>query len=64
MTKAQIEARLQAAGAFYVFDLDDLHEVWATPWGFTITVRCAGPFGALDEDDLQAIVDDILASRP
>lgn len=62
--KDAIEARLRAAGAFYLCDLDDLHEVWCTPWGFEITVRCAGPFGTLEEADLVEIEQAIRDSRP
>ncbi len=64
MTKDEIERRLRAAGAMYMADLDDLHELWCTPWGFQITVRCAGPYGNLDEEDLAEIEAEIRASRP
>ena len=64
MSKTEIEARLRAAGGIYATDLDDLHELWVTTWGFEITVRCAGPFGTLDEDDLVEIVEAIADSRP
>jgi hypothetical protein len=64
VSKAEIEARLRAAGAMYAADLDDLHELWVTAWGFEITVRCAGPFGTLDEEDLVEIELEIRVSRP
>lgn len=64
MTKGEIEARLRAAGAFYAADADDLHEMWATPWGFVIWVPMAGPFGELDEADLLEIEQEIRDSRP
>jgi hypothetical protein len=64
VTKAEIERRLKAAGAYYLCDLDDLHEVWVTYWGMEFTVRCAGPYGTLDEKDLLAIEFDILSSKP
>lgn len=64
MTKAEIEARLQAAGAFYLSDADDLHEIWGTTWGFVVWVPMAGPFGSLDEETFLKIEFDILRSKP
>jgi hypothetical protein len=64
VTKDEIEARLRAAGAFYTSDVDDLHELWATPWGFEIWVPMAGPFGQLDEEDVLEIEESIRSSRP
>lgn len=64
MTKQEIAERLRAAGAFYVMDVDDLHELWITPWSFEIWVPVAGPFGQIDEADLLEIEAEIIASRP
>lgn len=55
MTKAEIEARLRAAGAYYAGEMDDLHEIWITNSGVSFTVRCAGPFGTVDPEDLAEI---------
>ena len=64
MKKEEIDARLRATGAFYVADMDDAHELWATSWGFEVWVPVAGPFGDIDEQDLLEIIDEILASKP
>lgn len=64
LTKEEVEERLKAAGAFWLCDADDLHEVWATAWGFETWVPTAGPFRGLVEEDLAEIVADIEASRP
>ena len=64
MTKSEITRRLTSAGAYYLCDLDDVHELWVTNWGLEFTVRCAGPHGSIDEDDLLAIEFDILSSKP
>jgi len=64
LSKRQVEERLKALGAFYVMDVDDVHEVWATVWGFHVWVPIAGPWGGLDEDDMLEIEDDIRRSKP
>lgn len=64
MKKHEIEAKLRAAGAFYLMDADDLHEVSATAWGHHFWVPMAGPFGAIDPDHLAEILADIEARRP
>lgn len=64
MQKPEIEALLKAAGAFYVSDWDDLHEMWATAWGATFMIPMAGPFGELDEQDVREIIEAISLSRP
>jgi hypothetical protein len=64
-SKAEVEARLTRLGAFYVSDFDDLHEYWATSWGFTILIPIAGPHRTeLDERDLTEIEEAILLSKP
>lgn len=64
LPKTEVEARLKKLGAFYVLDMDDLHEVWATAWGFHIWVPMAGPHRGLPEDVLEDIEHDIRSSRP
>ena len=64
LQKAQVEIRLKALGAFYVIDVDDLHEVWGTAWGHFIWIPMVGPLGGLHEDDMLEIEDDIRSSKP
>lgn len=62
--KATVEARLKRAGAFWLCDADDQHEIWGTPWGFEVWVPIAGPLRGMYEEDLAEIEADIVGSRP
>ena len=64
-TKQEVEARLQRLGAFYVMDMADLHQPWATGWGFFVWVPLAGPNHTdLDEEGVLEIEDDIRSPKP
>lgn len=64
-TKQEVEARLRRLGAFYVADMDDLHELWVTAWGHCVFVPLAGPNRTdLDEEDVLEIEGGIRASKP
>ncbi len=64
VSKQEVERRLKALQAFWVHDVDDLHELWGTAWGFFVWVPMAGPLGGLDSQDLLEIEEDIRRSKP
>lgn len=64
LPKAEVEARLMRLGAFWSSDVDEVHQLWVTGWGFEIQVPIAGPMRGMYEDDLIEIEQDIINSRP
>jgi len=64
LTKAQVEARLLALGAYWAANMDDVHELWITRWGFSIWVPIAAPNADMYEEDLREIEAEIIRSKP
>lgn len=64
LTKQEVEARLNAVGAFWLTQMDDQHELWGTAWGFHLWVPIADPKALLDEEDVREIEAEIRNSKP
>ena len=64
LTKADVEARLKIAGAYWIANADDQHEIWLTHWGWSFWVPIAAPGATMYEEDLVEIEQEICASKP